>query len=125
MSTLQMDVPINNQTQSDALRTVIHDFRESINHSNHNAQPMTEEEFSQFISYIRGRVFPQNSSSLQASNQNSREILVELLRQSQNQTEFLRRITDALSNIRETGLIIKLSIVFAFVWTMNKFLNQK
>ena len=47
---------MNNHGQHDALRTVIREFRESINRSNHDAQSMNEEEFSQFVDYIRRRV---------------------------------------------------------------------
>jgi glutamyl-tRNA reductase len=125
MSTLTLDTSVNNRIQYDSLTAVIRDFRESINQSNHDAQPMTEEEFSQFVNYIRRRVFINTSSLSQTGNNNSQEILEQILQHSRNQAESLRRITDILSNITETKTLIKLSLAFVFVWTMNKFLNNK
>ncbi len=124
MNSLSTDPSVNNQNQYDSLRAVIRDFRESINQSNQDAQPMTEEEFSQFVNYIRRRVFNNTSELPQTENNHSRQILEEILLHSQNQTEFLRRITEILSDITETRTIIKLSLVFAFVWSINKFLRQ-
>ncbi len=125
MSTLNMDTSVNNRIQYDSLTAVIRDFRESINQSNRDAQPMTEEEFSQFVNYIRRRIFTNTSPLPQTENNNSREILEKILQESRNQTEFLRRITDILSNITETRTVIKLSLAFVFVWTINKFLQNK
>jgi hypothetical protein len=124
MNSLSTDPSVNNQNQYDSLRAVIRDFRESINQSNQDAQPMTEEEFSQFVNYIRRRVFNNTSELPQTGNNHSRQILEEILLHSQNQTEFLRRITEILSSVTETRTIIKLSLVFAFVWSINKFLRQ-
>lgn len=107
---------MTNHGQHDALRTVIREFRESINRSNHDAQSMNEEEFSQFVDYIRRRVSIDRTTS--------REILEELLHHSRNQTEYLRRITEILSSITETRTIIKLSLAVALFWTFNKFLNH-
>jgi hemerythrin-like domain-containing protein len=125
MSTLNMDTSVDNRIQHDSLTAVIRDFRESINQSNRDAQPMTEEEFSQFVNYIRRRIFTNTSPLPQTENNNSREILETILQESRNQTEFLRRITDILSNITETRTVIKLSLAFVFVWTINKFLQNK
>jgi hypothetical protein len=125
MSTLNMDTFVNNRIQYDSLTAVIRDFRESINQSNRDAQPMTEEEFSQFVNYVRRRIFTNTSPLPQTENNNSREILEKILQESRNQTEFLRRITDILSNITETRTVIKLSLAFVFVWTINKFLQNK
>jgi len=125
MSTLTMDTAVNNRIQYDSLTAVIRNFRESINQSNHDAQPMTEEEFSQFVNYIRRRVFINTPSLPQTGNSNSQEILEQILQHSRNQAESLRRINDILSNITETKTLIKLSLAFVFVWTMNKFLNNK
>lgn len=124
MSSWSTDLSLSTQSQHDSLRAVIRDFRESINHSNQTAQPMTEEEFSQFVNYIRRRIFNDTSPLLQTEINHSRQILEEILQHSQNQTEFLRRITEILSSITETRTIIKLSLVFAFVWSINKFLRQ-
>jgi len=124
MNSLSTDPSVNNQNQYDSLRAVIRDFRESINQSNQDAQPMTEEEFSQFVNYIRRRVFNNTSELPQTGNNHSRQILEEILLHSQNQTEFLRRITEILSSVTETRTIIKLSLVFAFVWSINKFLRE-
>ncbi len=123
ISTLTTDISANNQNQYDSLTAVIRDFRESINQSNRHAQSMTEEEFSEFVNYIHQRVFPAISPLPQTDNNNSREILEEILQHSRNQTEFLRRITDILSNITETRTVIKLSLAFVFAWTINKFLR--
>jgi phosphoenolpyruvate carboxylase len=116
---------VSNQVSYDSLRAVISDFRESINQRNHDAQSMTEEEFPQFVNYIRQRIFTNTSPLPHTGNNNSQEILQEILRHSQNQTEFLRRITDILSNLTETKTIIKLSLAFAFVWSMNTFFKNK
>ena len=124
MSSLSTDLSFNHQSQQDSLRTVIRDFRESINQSNQDAQPMSEEEFTQFVTYIRQRVFNNPPSSPHTENNRSREILDEILQNSRNQTEFLRRITEMLSSITETRTIIKLSLAFAFVWAINRFLRE-
>jgi hypothetical protein len=120
-----MDTSVNNRFQYDSLTAVIRDFRESINQSNRDAQPMTEEEFSQFVNYIRRQIFTNTSPLPQTENNYSQEILEQILQESRNQTEFLRRITDILSNITETRTVIKLSLVFVFVWTINKFFPNK
>ncbi|CAF3801924.1 unnamed protein product [Rotaria sp. Silwood1] len=125
MSTSTTITSANNRVHYDCLRAVIRDFRESIQQNNHDTQSMTEEEFSQFVNYIRQRVFTNTSSLSQTETNNTREILQELLRHSQNQTEFMRRITEILSSLTETRMIIKLSLAFAFVWTLNKFLTHK
>jgi uncharacterized coiled-coil DUF342 family protein len=125
MSTLNTDMRANNQIQYDSLRTVIRDFRESITQSNHAAQPMTEEEFSQFVSYLRQRVFTNTSLLRQTENNNVQEILQEILQHRRDQTEYLKRITEILSNLTEPRTIIKLSLAFAFVWAINKFLQHK
>ena len=109
---------MTNHGQHDALRTVIREFRESINQSNHDAQSMNEAEFLQFVDYIRRRV------SIDTTTTTSREILEELLHHSRDQTEYLRRITEILSGITETRTIIKLSLAVALFWTFNKFLNH-
>lgn len=125
MSIFTTDTSVNNRIQYESLTAVIRDFRESINQSNHDAQPMTEEEFSQFVNYIRRRVLTNTPRLPQTENNNFREILEQILQHSQNQTEFLRRITDILSNITETRTVIKLSLAFVFVWTINKLLKNK
>ncbi len=123
ISTLTTDMSTNNRNQYDSLTAVIRAFRESINQSNRNAQPMTEEEFSEFVNYIHQQVFPNTSPLPPTVTNNSREILEEILQNSRNQTEFLRRITEILSEITETRTIIKLCLVFLFVWAINQFLK--
>lgn len=122
MTSVTSDINVNNHFQYDALRMVVREFRESINRSNHDAQPMNEEEFTHFVDYIRRRV---SIDTTNTTTTNSQEILQEILHHTQNQTEFLRRITETLSSITETRTIIKLSLAVALLWTFNKFLNRQ
>jgi hypothetical protein len=121
ISTLTTD----NQIQLNPLRAVIREYRESINQTYHDAQPMAEEEFPQFINYIRQRLFTNTVPLRQTENDNTREILQQILQQSRNQTEFLRRITEILSNLTEPRTIVKLSLAFVLLCTINKFFKHK
>jgi glutamyl-tRNA reductase len=120
ISTLTTD----NQIQLNPLRAVIREYRESINQTYHDAQPMVEEEFPQFINYIRQRLFTNTLPIRQTENDNTREMLQEILQQSRNQTEFLRRITEMLSNLTEPRTIVKLSLAFVLLCTVNKFFKH-
>ena len=124
-ATVLTNSAMSSQASYDSLRIVVSDFRESINQRNQDTQSMTEEEFSQFVNYIRQRIFNNTSPSPRTGNNNSQEILQEILHHTRDQTEFLRRITDILSNLTETKTIIKLSLAFAFVWSMNTFFKHK
>jgi glutamyl-tRNA reductase len=121
ISTLTTD----NQIQLNPLRAVIREYRESINQTYHDAQPMVEEEFPQFINYIRQRLFTNTLPIRQTENDNTREMLQEILQQSRNQTEFLRRITEMLSNLTEPRTIVKLSLAFVLLCTVNKFFKHQ
>ena len=124
LTTLTTDTPTSNQIQHDSLRAVIREFRESISQTYHDAQPMAEDEFPQFVNYIRQRLFTNTSPLPLIGNNNTREILQEIQQHSQNQTEFLRRITEILSNLTETRTVIKLSLAFVLLCTINKFFKH-
>ncbi|UJR11557.1 hypothetical protein I4U23_015737 [Adineta vaga] len=119
------DTSADEQISPDALRVIIREFRESGNRIYNDAQPMTEEEFPQFINYLRQRVFTNNLQLPSTENNNSQETLHEILLHSRNQTELLQRITDILSNLTETRTIIKLSSFFVLLCTISKFLQRK
>ena len=119
-------ISVNSSSQYDSVRSVIRDFRESINQSNNDGQSMSEEEFRQLVDYIRRRVSIDSDPTGSHQEQNtSREILEEIRRHSRTQTEFLRQITEILSSVTETRTIVKLSLAFALFWTFNKFLNRQ
>lgn len=110
---------------NDSVRDVVREFRDSITRSNHDAQSLNEEEFSQLMNYIRRRISIDSNTSVTHHEPNrTREILEELLQHSRTQTEFLRQITEILSSMTDRRAIIKLSLAVAVIWTFNKFLNR-
>ena len=119
------DISINGQVSHESLRTVIREFKESINQIYNDAQPMTEEEFPQFVDYIRQHVFPNELQSSSTEYNNSQQILREILLHSRTQTECLRQITEILSTLTETRTVIKLSLAVVLLYTINKFFQHR
>ncbi|CAF1240606.1 unnamed protein product [Adineta ricciae] len=118
-------VSTNGQISHESLRIVIREFKESINQIYNDAQPITEEEFPQFVDYIRQHVFSNEFQSSSTGHNNSQQILREILLHSRTQTECLRRITEILSNLTETRTVIKLSLAVVLLYTINKFFQHR
>ncbi|CAF1240491.1 unnamed protein product [Adineta ricciae] len=121
---LSTDIFTDGLISHESLRTVIREFKESINQIYNDAQPITEEEFPQFVDYIRQHVFPNELQSSSTGHNNSQQILREILLHSRTQTEYLRRITEILSNLTETRTVIKLSLAVVLLYTINKFFQH-
>ncbi|CAF1687390.1 unnamed protein product [Adineta ricciae] len=118
-------VSTNGQISHESLRIVIREFKESINQIYNDAQPITEEEFPQFVDYIRQHVFSNEFQSSSTGHNHSQQILREILLHSRTQTECLRRITEILSNLTETRTVIKLSLAVVLLYTINKFFQHR
>ncbi len=60
-----------------------------------------------------------NDNTRVQQNRSTDPTIRNLFEQSQNQTELLRNITEALAKLSDFKTIIKLSLAFMFAWTVK------
>ena len=87
---------------------------------------LTKEELTQLVHYVRERLFKETLSASENSqsdhqqrNRNEDLLVRSLFEQSRTQTELLQRMTEILSQPIDFKTIIKLALVFLFVWTVK------
>lgn len=79
---------------------------------------LTKEELTQLVHYIRERLFKETRTTSERSR-NDDSLIRSLFEQSRTQTELLQRMTEILSQPIDFKTMIKLALVFLFVWTVK------
>lgn len=115
-----------NQRKREQFDTLISEFKESINKSDHDLQSLTPEELCQLFNHFREHLFndtlttsANNNCNREQQHQNIDPIMRDLFEQSRNIAQLLRKITEILSNPIDLKTIIKMASTVLLIWTFK------
>lgn len=91
---------------------IINEFKQSINKTDDDLQALSKEELCQLIHFLRKRLFNNN-------REQPNQAINYLLEPSENQRELLQKLIDILSNPISFTTMIKLSLLFLFIWIVE------